>query len=244
MREEGEQHLGDEEVDKDDEHRGVDDGLNGGAAHALGASGGSHAIEAADGGDDVAEEERLDQSLDDVGIAEVLPGHGEVLGAVLVIHEDGDEAAADDAEGVGDDGEEEEHGDAGEDARRDQLAHGVDAEGAHGVDLLGDDHGAEFAGHGGGVAAGDHDAGEHRAEFADHGEADELAGDGGGAELRERGRRLQGQHAAGEEAGEQHDGDGTDADDVGLHEEVGPVDGRAKEVHDRRDTRTGNSPAR
>ena len=134
-------------------------------------------------------------------------------------------AAAEDAKGVGNDGEEEEHGDAGKDARSDQFAHGVDAQGAHGVNLLGDHHGAEFAGHRGGVAAGDHDAGEHRAQFADHGDADELAGDGGGAELRERGRRLEGEHAAGEKAGEQHDGRGTDADDVGLNEEVRPVAG-------------------
>ena len=68
-----------------------DDGLNGGAAHALGASGGSHAVEAADGAEDVAEEERLDQSLDDVGVAEAFPGLVEVLGAVLVVHEDGDQ---------------------------------------------------------------------------------------------------------------------------------------------------------
>ena len=51
----------------------ADDGLDGGAAHALGAARGSHAVEAADGGDDVAGEERLDQSLDDVGIAEATP---------------------------------------------------------------------------------------------------------------------------------------------------------------------------
>src|ERR1035441_9834796 len=93
-REESEQHLGKEEIDEDDEHRSGDDGLNGGAAHALGAARGSHAVEAADGAEDIAEEERLDQSLDDVGIAEVLPSHVQVLGAVLVVHEDGDEASA------------------------------------------------------------------------------------------------------------------------------------------------------
>ena len=60
--------------------------------------------------------------------------------------------------------------------------------------------------------------------------ADKLAGDGGGAEGRERGRRLQGQHAAGGESGEHHDGQGAEADDVGLNEEFGPVNGRAIEV--------------
>jgi len=89
----GEQHLGKEEVDEDDEHGRPYDGLNGGAAHALGAAGGSHAVEAADGAEDVAEEERLDQALDDVGIAEELPGLVQVLGAVLVVHENGDQAS-------------------------------------------------------------------------------------------------------------------------------------------------------
>ena len=36
-REEREQHLGEQEIDEDDEHRRDDHGLNGGAAHALGA---------------------------------------------------------------------------------------------------------------------------------------------------------------------------------------------------------------
>ncbi len=122
-----------------------------------------------------------------------------------MVHEDGDEGAAHDAEGIGHDGEKEEHCDAGEDARGDQLANGIDAEGAHGVNLLGDDHGAEFAGHGGGVAAGDHDAGEHGTELANHGDGDESAGDGGGPEGGERCGRLQGEHAAGEETREQND---------------------------------------
>ena len=61
---------------------------------------------------------------------------------------------------------------------------------------------------------------------------DKLAGDGGGAEGRERGRRLQRQHAAGEESGEHHDGERAEADDVGLNEEVRPVDGRAEEIHE------------
>ena len=66
-----------------------------------------HAIEAADGGDDEAGKERLDESLQDVGRMQVLVGHGEVLSAVLVIHKDGNGGAAQDAEEVGNDGEEE-----------------------------------------------------------------------------------------------------------------------------------------
>ena len=148
-----EHNLREEEVDKDDEHRGYDDGLNGGAAHALGSACRSKAIEAADAGDDESREERLDQALNDVGEAEVLVGHGEVLRAVLVVHEDGDGAAAEDAEEIGDDGEKKEHRDASEDARSYELAHRIDAQCAHGINLLGHDHGAEFAGHRGGIPA-------------------------------------------------------------------------------------------
>ena len=72
-------------------------------------------------------------------------------------------------------------------ARGDQFFERVDAESAHGVNLLCDLHGAQFAGHAGSVAAGDHEAGQHGTEFLDHGEADQLPGDGLGAKLRQGG---------------------------------------------------------
>ena len=57
-------------------------------------------------------------------------------------------------------------------ARRDQLLNRVGAERAHGVDLLGDFHGAEFAGDAGGIAAGHHQRRQHRAQFAHQGDRD------------------------------------------------------------------------
>ena len=102
---------------------------------------------------------------------QILISHREILRAVLVIHENGDGGAAEDPKKIGDDGEKEEHRDAGEDARGDQLAHRVDAEGTHGINLFGYDHGAEFTGHGGSIAAGNHDAGETGPKFANHGRA-------------------------------------------------------------------------
>jgi len=179
--------VGDEEVDKNDQDRRVDHGRNCGAAYAFRAARSPHPVETADRGDDVAEEKRLDESLDDIGIHEVLVGHMEILRAVLVVQDNGDGGAAQDAERVGDDGEEEKHDNRGEDARRYQLAHGIDTQGAHGVNLLRDNHGSEFAGHGRCVAARDHDAGEHRAQFANHGDTYELACDGSGAEFRKCG---------------------------------------------------------
>ena len=52
---------------------------------------------------------------------------------------------------------------------------GIGAERAHGVDLLGHLHGAEFAGDAGGVAAGHQQRGQHRPEFAHQGDGDDVA---------------------------------------------------------------------
>jgi hypothetical protein len=68
-----------------------------------------------------------------------------------------------------------EHG--AEHARGDEFARGVGAHGAHGVDLLGDQHRAEFGGDAGGVAAGDEEAGDGRAEFAHQADGDDVAGE-------------------------------------------------------------------
>jgi hypothetical protein len=131
--------------------------------------------------------------------------------------------SAEGADRVGDDGQEKEHEDGREDARADQLAHRVGAQGAHGVELFGDPHGAELRGHAGGVAAGDHQAGEYRSELLDHGKADQLTGDGGSAKLRQGRGRLQGENAPGEETGEEDNGQRADTDAVGLGNEVGQI---------------------
>ena len=63
-----------------------------------------------------------------------------------------------------------------------------------------------------------------------------------GAELLERGGGLQGENAAGEEAGEDDDGHGTDADGVHLGVDVGPIAGTGKEVRDRRASTGWSNP--
>ena len=211
----------------------IDDGLGGRFADALGAALCGHAEVAADGGDDEAGEERLGETLDDVAVLERTVGVVKVGGGVESQQCDADQGAAGDADSVGDDGEEEEHEDGGVEARGDELADGVGSEGAHGVDLLGDLHGADLGGHTGGVAAGDHEAGEHRAELLDHGERDKVAGQADGAERLERGGRLQGENAAGKEAGQDDDGHGADADGVHLGVDVGPIAGAGEEIRDR-----------
>ena len=99
----------------------------------------------------------------------------------------------------------------------------MDAHGAEGVDLLGDFHGADFGGHGGADAAGDHEAGEHGAQFAEEGDADDTADGGFDAKVAEFEIGLSGEDGAGEGAGDDDDhlGAKADANDL-LHREVEP----------------------
>ncbi len=60
------------------------------------------------------------------------------------------------------------HDHGGHHTRRDQLFRGIGAQGAHGIDLLGHGHRAQFAGHAGRVAAGHHEPGDDRSQFRDH----------------------------------------------------------------------------
>src|ERR1700722_20127595 len=55
--------LADDQVNRNDEHRGNDHCLGGGAADTLGAAAGVHTVVAADAGDDEAEHNRLYQTL-------------------------------------------------------------------------------------------------------------------------------------------------------------------------------------
>src|SRR5277367_547811 len=130
----------DDEVGCDDEDRRDDDGLCCRPAHALCAAASRHSVVAANGGDDKAEDERLEQPLKYVGIMKRLIGGMEVLRAILPKQEDSDRCSAEDADSVRDDGEKEEHDDRGGDARHHQLLERIGAERAHGVDLLGHHH--------------------------------------------------------------------------------------------------------
>lgn len=230
--EDADHESGDEEVDDDDEDRGDDDGLGGGFADALGATGGVETEVTSYGGDDEAGEERFGQALDYVPADQATVGAVQVGVGVEADDGDGDEGAASDAAGVGEDGEEEEHEDGGDEARGDELADGVGAEGSHGVYLLGDLHGAELGGDAGGVAAGDHEAGEDGAELLDHGEGDEGAGFGLGAEGVEGGGGLERKDAAGEETGEDDDGHGAYADGIHLGIDLVPINGARKKIRD------------
>jgi hypothetical protein len=113
---------------------------------------------------------------------------------------------------------------------RNQLLSGIGAQGAHGIDLLGYDHRAQFAGHAGGVAPRHHQSGDERAQFGDHADRNEPADERDPAELLQRAGGVQRQKGADGESRQNHDGQGADADQVRLLQHVAHVQGAAEEV--------------
>jgi hypothetical protein len=227
----------DEEVHDDDEDGGDDDGLCRRSADALGSAFGVHAEVAADGRDDEAGEERLGEALRNAGVGEGAVRAVEVGGEVQAQHGDANQSATGDPDCVRDDGKEEEHENGGDEPRRDKLADRVGAQGAHGIDLLGDLHRAELGCHAGCVSAGDHEAGEHGTKLLDHRERDQAAGHADCAEGLERAGGLECEHATGEKSGENDDWHGADADGVHLGEDVVPVVRAGKDVSTARPVR-------
>src|ERR1700723_630866 len=178
---------------------------------------------AADGGDDEAEDERLDEADDEITELKRVDGACPELSGGGVERGGGDGESAEQAGADAECSEDRHHHDGGDEARSHQFADGVDAEGADGVDLIGDDHGAELGGHGGGVAAGDEKRGEDGAEFAEKSERDGVGGEGSFAEAAELAGGVEDDDAS--DAGERNENDAerADADDVHLLDEVGEI---------------------
>ena len=164
---------------------------------------------------------------------EDLPDRSPILLRVEAEQQMRDRIATDQPEQVGDDGQEEQHEGGGPDARRNQLLGGIGPQRAHGIDLLGYDHRTQFAGHAGGVAPRHHQSGDQRAEFGDHAERYKLADKRDPAESLQGAGCVQRQQGADGKSGENHDGQGTDADQVRLLQHVAHVEGTAEEVRDR-----------
>ncbi len=103
-----------------------------------------------------------------------------------------------------------------QDARQHQPFDRVEPDGAHGVDLLVDLHGADLGGEGAARAASDDDRGQQHAELAEHADADGLDGEDLGAELAKLLHALVGDHYADQEAENTHDRERLDPDLVHL----------------------------
>src|SRR5690348_9228108 len=122
-------------------------GLGSGAPHPLGTAARGQAVVAAYSSHQEAEQQRLNEPNNDVAEFQALVGVAPVLVCVQVQPQLRNRETAGQPEEVADDGEEKQHDDGSHHARRDQLLGRIGAQGPHGVNLLGDFHRAQFAGH-------------------------------------------------------------------------------------------------
>ena len=178
---------------------------------------------AADRGDDEAEDDGLDEADDEIAELESVDGAGPELSGGDVEGSGGDGESAEQAGADAESGEDRHHQDSCDQARSHEFADGVDAEGADGVDLIGDDHGTEFGGHGGGVAACDEKRGEDGAEFAEKCERDGVGSERCFAEAAELSGGVEYDDASDAGEGDENDAERADADDVHLVDEVGEI---------------------
>src|ERR1041384_4019937 len=130
--------ISDERRKHKDPYRRADNGRSGGASHALRTAGSAHAVETSDQGDDDGEHKGLEQTLKEIVVFESLPGGGPIFGERQSQHRAGDKIAADQADEIRNDGQEREYRGQRDQAGRYQFLNGIGAEGAHGIDLLGD----------------------------------------------------------------------------------------------------------
>lgn len=215
---EGEKKVGDEYADA-----AGDDGLGGGAPDAFGSAFAIHSFETTDQGDDGSEDDGLDEADDDIVGIGVFVHVRQVISAINAHEMDADEPAGEDADEDGLGREEGGGDDGGEEAGDDQVIDRVSGEGAKGIDLFGDLHGAEFRCDGSADAGGEHQGGEDGAEFAAHADADDRAGGGIHLDLVELEKRLGTEDHAGGGAGGDDDALAFDADEIKLAKEIGPI---------------------
>src|SRR5581483_852920 len=227
------QEPGDEHVDDDDQDHGADNRLGRRAAHALSPTFGGQSVIAAHGGDDEAEHKRFGQSHEDVGKDKRLPGIAPVFVRIEAEQHGGYEAASQKSHKVAKDGQEKHHDDGRDYAWGDKFLGGIGAQGSHGVDLLGHDHGTEFAGHSGGIAPGDNQSGQHRAQCADNSNGNQLTDNRSSAEATQAGCAIQRQGGSGKEDRSQDNGERSESDQVGLLDDVSDIDRTSEQVGDR-----------
>jgi len=227
-----ESEFGKKGVRDDDEDGGDNDSLGGGTANALGPPSDIQALIASHRGNDEGKDDSFGETLHDVGEFENFDGAFPEGGGIDAQRENTGDHASEEADKHGDGGEKRKGDEGGEHAGSDELAAGVGAHGAHGVNLFRDLHGAEFGSNAGGAAAGDKEAGDGGAEFADEREGDDVAGEGGLAETLELGARLENHDRADEKTGEEDDGERADANVVHLLKGVLNVAGAGGEVGD------------
>src|SRR5215813_4387614 len=203
-----------EVVPDEDQDRGEDDGLRGGAGDTFGAVADVEALVGRHPRDDGPEGERLPEARHDV--VEIHEGpHLTEVGAFAETEQlYADQITAEDAHDVEERRHHRERHDAGQNRRRDQITKWIERHHGERVDLLGDPHDADLGGQRRAGPPGDHQRGQHRAELADQRERDRRTEKRLRAEARERQIHLQAEHHAGEGASEDDDQERAIADVV------------------------------
>ncbi len=209
-----------EGIRNNNEDGGNDHSLSGGATDTLRTTADVEALVATDGSEDETEDDGLGETLHDVGKLEDFDGALPKGEGIQAKREDAGDHAAEESDEDGDGGEKRDGDERGENAGSDEFAAWVRAHSAHGVNLFGDEHGAEFGGNAGGAASGDKETGDGRAKLADESDGNDVACKRGLAKAFELSAGLQNHDGADKEAGEKNDGKRANTDVVHLVEGV------------------------
>jgi hypothetical protein len=189
-----------------------------------------HAVVAAHGGHDAAEDRALDEARDDVPGLEEIDRVADIGRGVEAQPRGADEEAAEDADAVAHRHQQGQRQGGGQHAGHGEVFHRVGGERDQRVDLFGDLHRADLGGDGGGDAARDHEPAEDGPKFPRDADGDDLGHHGLGVEARAAGVDLQRQRAAGEKRREAHHGQREPADVQKLVRQFARVPGRAEDV--------------
>jgi hypothetical protein len=136
----------------------------------------------------------------------------------------GHHRAAEQAHDIGVEGEQRQHQDQRQHPRQHQDLHGVEADGAHGIDLLVDLHGADLGREGRAGAPGHDDRRQHDRHLAQDADPDQVHGEDLGSELLELIGALIGQHHADQERDQADDRHGVEARPLHLVDQRRPAD--------------------
>ncbi|MNM74621.1 hypothetical protein D3C81_863850 [compost metagenome] len=132
-----------------------------------------------------------------------------------------DHGAADDAADHRDEGQQWQRDQQGQHPWHHQQFHGVQPQGADGVDLLVGLHRADLRGERAGRAAGHEDGGQQHGEFTQERERDQVDGEDGRAEGREHGGAKESHHRAHQKGKQGHDGRGIQSGLLDMRDDRG-----------------------
>src|SRR5213594_1112308 len=228
--EQEQEELGQEEVGDDDAHGHLDHRGRRRPPQPLRSSLGGQPVVTADQRDDGAEHHALADAGQEVLQHDPVRDGVPVQVRVDVPVEYRDQHPADEADAVGEDGDDREDEQRRQEPGDDEPLDVVDPERAQGVDLLGHLHGAELGRDARGDLASHEDGREHRSQLSQDRQGHDRAHVVLGPEPGHVDGALQRQHHAGEEGGGERHDQGAHADDVDLARDDPQIGRRQRKV--------------